>query len=127
MADNIYLEIISKRSEGLVFSVIRKELIQSKRYDEQLVNKAIGKIHDHEAEILSFSQTKKKNYSLLTGSLIVLFLSLGYTILTLIDESLPFIVLLYGPILGGFAGAALGFEKARAASNQLSLLDKKFN
>lgn len=124
---DIYKTILAKREAGEVFSKIRKDLITSKKYDEIEVNKAIGKIHDHEAEVLKTEHEKKKGLSFFIGGTIVLILSLGYTLFTYFSETVSFYVLLYGPIIAGLTGAAIGLEKFNSAKNHLNLLNNRFD
>ncbi|MEQ9264848.1 MAG: hypothetical protein RLN81_06475 [Balneolaceae bacterium] len=126
MAKEIYQKILEERSSGTVFSKIRRDLLESKRFEEAEITHAIGKVHDNETEIKKAEQVKKKNFSLFIGSSIILLISLGYTLYTFIDESLSFFALLYGPIIGGLTGAALGLDKYRGAVNRISLLKNKF-
>ncbi len=123
---NIYQTIISKRKNGDVFSKIRKDLIESKKYNEIEVTKAIGKIHDYEAEVLKTELEKKKGLSFFFGGLIFFLSGLGYTLFTYFNESLSSYILLYGPLIAGFGGAAIGLEKFKSAKNYLSTLENKF-
>ena len=124
---NIYQTILKKRTNGDGFSSIRKELITSKIFEENEVNRAIGIIHDHELETLKTKQELNKGRSFFIGGLIIFVLSSGYTLFTYFSETLSYYVFLYGPILASLVGTAIGLEKYRSAQNHLKILENKFN
>ena len=124
---NIYQIILDKRKQGEAFSKIRKDLVSSKKFEETEIIKAIGSIHDHEANVIKATQELKKGRSFFIGGSIVFILSTVYTLFTYFSETLSYYVLLYGPILAGFFGAAIGLEKYRSSKSHIQTLENKFD
>ena len=118
--------IIDERKSNKGFSRIRKELIESKRFNEEEVKKAIGVIHDHEAEITKFEISKKKNLSLFIGCTVIFLGSSIYTLLTYFNPELSYYVFLYGPIFAGLVFGFMALDKYRSAKYRIDLLNNKF-